>query len=169
MSVTLTEAPASAEPLLQNMMQLYAHDFSEYWADTDRGDLGPDGRFGDYPMADYWKLPGWTPLLIHSGSVLAGFALINDHAHAGAPVNRSVAEFFVLRKHRSRGVGKIAALMVFDRDPGSWEVAIARKNVKAGGFWRRTIRESGKASGLTESDVNDGHWNGPILRFDWKA
>lgn len=165
MTVTLTNASAQQEPILQNLMQFYTHDFSEFWAGTSRGDLAADGRFEAYPMADYWRRAGWSAQLIWRDGVLAGFALVNDQAHSGAPVESSVAEFFILRKHRGGGVGREAAEMVFAQRPGAWEVAVARKNVRALAFWRRIVLE--QARDVSETDVSDEHWNGPILRFVW--
>lgn len=167
MTVTLTKASAKQEPILQNLMQFYTHDFSEFWAGTSRGDLAADGRFEAYPMADYWSRADWSAQLIWRGGVLAGFALVNDQAHSGAPVASSVAEFFILRKHRGGGVGREAAEMIFSQRPGRWEVAVARKNVRALDFWRRTLLESGRASEVSETDLSAAHWNGPILRFIW--
>ena len=167
MTVTLTQASAQQEPILQNLMQFYTHDFSEFWAGTSRGDLTADGRFEAYPLADYWSRPTWSAQLIWRGGALAGFALINDQAHAGAPVQSSVAEFFILRKHRGGGLGRQAAEMVFSQRPGSWEVAVARKNVRALAFWRRTVGETQRSSDVSETDIDDAHWNGQILRFAW--
>jgi predicted acetyltransferase len=101
--------------------------------------------------------------------VLAGFSLVNDHAHSGESVDRNVAEFFILRKHRGSGVGRIAAEIIFSQHPGVWEVAVARKNVAALSFWRRTVGGTAKATGIQEIDVSNEHWNGPVLRFEWSG
>lgn len=167
MTVTLIQASAQQEPILQNLMQFYTHDFSEFWAGTSRGDLTAEGQFEAYPLADYWRRPAWSAQLIRRDGVLAGFALINDQAHAGALVQSSVAEFFILRKHRGGGLGREAAEMIFSQRPGAWEVAVARKNVRALAFWRRIVRATTRASSVLETDVNDAHWNGWVLRFTW--
>jgi len=169
MTVTLTRASAPQEPLLQNLIQLYTHDFSEFWAGTPHGDLLADGRFPPYPLDPYWNAPNWSAHLIWHDGDLAGFALVNDYAHGPVAVDRSVAEFFVVRKHRGGGVGRRAAERVFDLHAGSWEVAVARKNLPALAFWRRAIGGAAQASHLEESDVETDRWNGAILRFDWRA
>ena len=74
MTVTLIQASAQQEPILQNLMQFYTHDFSEFWAGTSRGDLTADGQFEAYPLADYWTRPAWSAQLIWRDGVLAGFA-----------------------------------------------------------------------------------------------
>lgn len=164
MNVTITDATRADEPVLQNLLQLYTHDFSEHWAGTSKGDVQANGRFADYPLDDYWGRSRWWAALLHGGDRLAGFCLVNDHAHSGEPVGRNMAEFFVLRKYRGCGFGRIAAEQIFARFPGSWEVAVARKNVAALRFWQRA---TARASRRSEQDVDTAEWNGPILRFEW--
>jgi predicted acetyltransferase len=167
MTVTVTRAAPTEEPILQNLLQLYTHDFSEFWAGTPKGDLQPNGRFADYPLSEYWTNPHWWALLIWSDGVLAGFTLVNNLTHSGEPADHNMAEFFILRKHRGRGFGRLAAEIVFSMRPGSWEVAVARKNVQALSFWRRTIGGTIKSNCAHELDMSNEHWNGPILRFEW--
>jgi predicted acetyltransferase len=166
-SVTVTDALPAHAPIIQNLVQLYTHDFSEYWAGTSRGDLHPDGRFDEYPLDDYWTRSNWSPLLIWNHRVLAGFSLINDRTHSGLPANRNVGEFFVLRKYRGQGVGRSAIGRIFSRYPGSWEVAVARKNVGGHEFWRKILNGAAEVAGLHEFDSNTERWNGPIFRFVW--
>ncbi len=146
-------------------MQFYTHDFSEYWAGTGKGELGADGRFAPYPLTPYWSRPGWQALLLYQAEALAGFALINDQAHSMQPTNYNLAEFFVLRKYRGVGVGRMAASQVFTNHPGQWEVAVARKNIPAYRFWRKTIASLASAANMQEIDAHDDSWNGPIIRF----
>jgi predicted acetyltransferase len=169
MTVTVTRALREHEPIIQNLAQLYTHDFSDFWVDTPRGDLLPDGRFEEYPMQEYWTHPNWSASLIRRDGVLAGFALINDRTHSGEAADRNVGEFFILRKHRGRGVGRLAASALFSLHPGLWEVAVARKNTQALEFWRKTITGAAEASAVNLSDHADHHWNGSIFRFNWRS
>ena len=149
---------------LDALFQLYIHDFSEHWAGTDRGELQEDGRFPDYPHLDlYWSESSRHPYLIRADGHLVGFALINDHSHAGLSVDHAVAEFFVVRKHRRSGVGRIAVLRLIGDRPGQWEMAVARANIGALTFWRGVANLVGRD--VEELDRNDEHWNGAILRF----
>ena len=166
MNVTIAGATRADEPVLQNLLQLYTHDFSEHWAGSSKGDLAADGRFPDYSLAEYWTRPGWSAAFVRCEDHLAGFALVNDRGHSGQPVDRNVAEFFVLRKYRGRGLGRAAAERLFAGHPGQWEVAVARKNVAALAFWRRAVAG---ATGVTELDVRTADWDGPVLRFTWRA
>jgi predicted acetyltransferase len=166
-AVAVSAAVPADVPLIQNLAQLYTHDFSEFWAGTPRGDVNAEGRFADYPLDAYWSKVGWSALLIRCNSHVAGFALINNETHSGMPASSNMGEFFILRKYRGRGVGRIASELIFSQLPGTWEVAVARKNVRAWDFWRRTVSASEKAFSIQQFDVNSSTWNGPILRFQW--
>ena len=164
-TLRINTASEDERPTLENLLQLYTHDFSEHWAGTDRGDVDAEGRFAPYPLEAYWREPGRTPFLIREGARIVGFALVNDVSNSGEPIDHNVAEFFVLRKFRRSGVGAVAAHLLFERYPGVWEAAVARRNVAALAFWRRAISTCPTARDLTERDVTSDSWNGPILRF----
>src|SRR5271156_2095917 len=108
-SVSVTVVERAQAPIIQNLMQLYTHDFSEFWAGTARGDLNAQGLFDAYPLDEYWSNAHWAALLIWCERALAGFCLINDKTHSGLKAQRNLAEFFILRKHRGRAVGRRAA------------------------------------------------------------
>jgi predicted acetyltransferase len=149
-----------------NLFQLYVHDFSEQWAGRPEGELQDDGRFGlDDSLADYWTRPGHVPLIVTVDGRLAGFALLDDETHSGLAADRNMAEFFIVRKHRRLGVGTTVAHAIFAAHPGQWEVAVARRNLGAIGFWRRAIGAFAEACGIEERDVASPAWDGPIIRF----
>jgi len=163
--VTLEEAARDQRHVLENLFQLYIHDFSEQWAGRAEGELDEDGLFGAYAYLDsYWAEPNRVPYLIRADGHLAGFALINDYSHSGLPLDFAVAEFFVVRKHRREGVGRMAAGAAMRPRPGQWELAVARRNTAALPFWRAVAQELAGDS-VEELDRDDDLWNGPILRF----
>jgi hypothetical protein len=49
--------------ILANLLELYAHDFSEFHS----LDLGPDGRFGYKSLSLYWSEADRHPFLIRGG------------------------------------------------------------------------------------------------------
>jgi predicted acetyltransferase len=165
-SEVTTERVAEGEKhVLASLMQLYIHDFSEFWAGTAQGELGDDGRFADYPLDAYWREASRVPLLLRIEGHLIGFALLNAVGHGVGPLDRNMAEFFIVRKHRRGGVGTAAARQVFACFPGQWEVAVARKNVGALAFWRRAISGCDQAADIVEMDLQSAAWNGPLFRF----
>jgi predicted acetyltransferase len=157
--------PAQDSSAIENMMQLYIHDFSELWSGTSRGELAEDGRFPRYPLEAYWSEADHIPLLLHVDGSLAGFALVNAASHSGLLVDRNMAEFFVVRKHRRGWVGTTAAHAIFSRYPGVWEAAVARRNVDALAFWRSAVARCDLVEDVEELDLETDAWSGPIIRF----
>jgi len=158
-------AGTAQQPLIEAMLQLYTHDFSEHWSGTPRGELGEDGRFAPYPIDDYWREDGRVPLLFRRAGRPVGFALLNRFAHSGLPVDISMAEFFVVRKHRRSGLGRVALDTILDRHRGLWEVAVVRRNLAALAFWQSALEGSHAVSGLEWRDQRDARWDGTIFRF----
>ncbi len=165
-AVSVDPATAAEQSVIANMVQLYIHDFSGLFAGTPRCDLDDDGLYRpDIPLADWWRLPDHLPLLLRVDGKLAGFALINGHGHGGVPVDRNVAEFFVVRKYRRTGVGGAAALAIFSRYQGQWEAAVMRANTGARAFWAATIAAHPGVTGIEVEDCHDDRWNGTLFRF----
>ena len=165
MGFELVRATAADAGVIQNLLQLYTHDFSEHWAGTVKGELGPDGRFPAYPLDAYWQRAQWRAFLLKVDDAPAGFALLTDQARSSMPVAHTFAELFVVRKHRRQGLGRLAAGRLIRGATGPWEVAVARKNLPALAFWRRTIADCPTAEHLVELDLRTAAWDGPVLRF----
>lgn len=92
-AVTLQRATRDAAPLLQNLLELYLHDMSEFFP----VEPGPDGRFGYEKLELYWTQPAVRQaFLIQRGGRVAGFAL----ATRGSPASDDPA---VLGFARMRG------------------------------------------------------------------
>jgi predicted acetyltransferase len=135
--------PATPEqaPILANLIELYAHDFSEFLPI----DVGEDGRFGYPTLPLYWSEPDWRPsdrrpFLIRIDGKLAGFALIQNGSEVyDNPAVWDMAEFFILRRYRRHGTGTKAAHTLWALFPGPWEVRVMQSNVAAQPFWARAI------------------------------
>lgn len=76
----------------------------------------------------------------------------------------NIAEFFIMRKWRRRGIGRQVAVTIFAQFPGSWEVALQRHNASAHAFWRAVI-DAYTGGAFEEIDVHPPAWDGPVLRF----
>lgn len=164
--VEISVASLEEKGTLANLLQLYIHDFSEFWSARAEGELRDDGRFDDYsPLDSYWREPSRVPLLLRREGRLIGFALINGVSYIGRPVERNMAEFFIARKHRRSGTGTAAARGLFNLYPGAWEVAVARRNVGALAFWRGAIGGHPRVAEVEALDVATQAWNGPVFRF----
>jgi predicted acetyltransferase len=137
-AVSLQRATPETAPLLQNLLELYIHDLSEIFA----VELGPDGRFGYERLPLYWAQPAERhAFLIRCGDRIAGFALATRGSPGSDdPEDLDVAEFFVLRAHRRSGVGRRAAIALWDSLPGRWVVRVAEANLGGLRFWSEVIR-----------------------------
>jgi hypothetical protein len=70
--IQLELARRQQSPILANLLELYAHDFSEFQP----LDIGPDGRFGYKSLPLYWSESNRHPFLIRFEGKLAGLALV---------------------------------------------------------------------------------------------
>jgi predicted acetyltransferase len=128
-AVEVRSANLAEKDALDQLLELYLHDLSEMTgADVDRR-----GRYDYRFLDDYWTEPDLHPFLIRVDGRLAGLALVAS----GAP--HDMAEFFVMRKYRRRGVGSRAALALFAMFPGEWQVRQISANRDATTFWHSVI------------------------------
>ena len=136
MEIKVLRATKDQAPILANLFEFYAYDFSEFSALK----TGPDGRFGYEPLALYWTEANRFPFLVRVEDDLAGFVLVQQGSQvSGAGDIWDVAEFFILRAYRRQGVGERVAHDVFRKFTGRWEVRVADNNLVAQAFWSRVI------------------------------
>jgi len=75
----------------------------------------------------------------------AGFAMVRRRSEpslSAAPVPAfefSMAEFFIARAWRRRGIGSEAVRLLFDRFAGQWLISEHVRNATAVKFWRRVV------------------------------
>ncbi|WP_437570303.1 GNAT family N-acetyltransferase [Sorangium sp. So ce542] len=163
-AVSLDAAAPSDAPLLSNLLELYIHDLSDVFPGLE---LGPDGRFGYDKLPLYWSEPERRfAFIVRCGGQIAGFALATRGSPAATdPEVLDVAEFFVLRRYRRSGVGRRAAVLLWQRLPGTWTVRVSEGNAGALAFWRGVVAEL-TGGALTEA-TRPGHphpWR--VLSFD---
>jgi predicted acetyltransferase len=133
--IELIPAP-DQEPVLANLLELYAHDFSEFFPI----ELGENGRFGYRDLPRYWREPNRHPFLIRVDGKLAGLILVKKGSEISGNANIwDIAEFFVVRGYRRRGIGTEIAHAVWRRFPGQWEVRMMESNHSAHQFWEHAI------------------------------
>ena len=82
-----------------------------------------------------------NPLVIVRGTDPVGFAMVAKGSSAAGrpPVDYRMAEFFVMRTFRRRGVGRLAVELILNRFAGRWEINEYLRNPVAVSFWRRVI------------------------------
>ena len=157
LGVELLPASQEQEPILANLLELYIHDFSEFIP----VDLGADGRFGYPNLPLYWTDPDRHPFLIRVDGQWAGFVLIvNTKAGSRDRQLWDMAEFFILRGFRRRGIGRIVAHEVWQRYPGPWQVRVMDANAGACSFWERAIGGFlGRSAGPVLTEIRGVPWH----------
>jgi predicted acetyltransferase len=157
--VELIQAGAEYQPVFENLLQLYIHDFSELIP----VDIGDDARYSYKNLALYWSDASRLPFLARLDGKLAGFALVtripeDDEAY-------DMAEFFVLRRYRRRGIGRELAEKVWLDCRGRWQIRVMANNRAALRFWTSSIANFTQRSADSRSSMIDGtEWR--IFSFD---
>jgi predicted acetyltransferase len=161
LNIEVNPATVAERPILRHLMELYLYDFSEF----DGADLSPLGLY-EYPYLDhYWVEPGRSPFLVRVDGRLAGFVLVTrDKYFTGDTDAWVIAEFFVLRRYRHKGIGEQVARRIFDQFPGTWQVGQINQNVPATAFWRKVIDRYTHGN-FQERTLDNENWRGPVQTF----
>lgn len=143
-------------PILENLLELYVHDFSEFH-DVE---IGEDGRFGYPPLPLYWSEPDRHPFIVRMDGKLAGLVFVKKGPGiSGRGAVWDMAEFFIIRGCRRRGMGTQVAHEVWKRFPGPWEVRVMQANIPAQQFWAAAIsRFAGEAIRPVHIEKGGAFW-----------
>jgi ribosomal-protein-alanine N-acetyltransferase len=151
--IKLTPSSLSDYPIIQNMARFYVYDISEYmgWG------IPEDGLYECIDFKKYWEDENASPFFIHYKEELAGFVII-DKRGSRPETDFNMAQFFILRKFKNKGIGRLAASVCFDQFKGHWEVMVLPENTGAYNFWKSTITH------YTHNNFQEE--NKPIPHFD---
>ncbi|MFS0727666.1 GNAT family N-acetyltransferase [Paenibacillus sp. 1P07SE] len=154
--VNLLEVKEEQKSILRQLLELYEYDFSEY----NDEDVNANGFFGYTYLDHYWTDEGRYPFFIMVENKYAGFVLVNSHSYLlDDREGKSIAEFFIMRKYRSKGIGREAATQIFDKFKGWWEVRQHGDNEPSKRFWQRVI-DTYTAGQYKLMDVRTEKWVG---------
>lgn len=131
---------ASDRAALHRLYALYLHDLSEY---TAHYALDAEAHWTPSYLDDMLSRPQCHCLLVRAAGAAAGFALVATQPFPYMPADADVhlAEFFVARPYRRRGVGRAAAEATLRGFPGRWNLAVVDANAPAFAFWRPVVAE----------------------------
>ncbi|MDP8986035.1 MAG: GNAT family N-acetyltransferase [Pseudomonadota bacterium] len=104
--------------------------------------LGADNPHEHEIFANWFANDQSHPLLILKGSDAVGFALVTRPRIPVAgetAADYHMSEFFVRKALRRTGIGREAAMLIFDRFAGDWEIVDYLRNPGAVAFWRRVL------------------------------
>jgi predicted acetyltransferase len=123
--------------------------------------LGEVGHRGHDQISRWFADSSAYPLIIVKSAAAVGFAMV---ARVAALVGRSdvdyrMAEFFIERSQRRRGIGQSAVQIILNRFAGRWEINEYLRNPVAVNFWRRVV------GAYTGGDYEERIVNGEVRHF----
>lgn len=149
----------SDRPVLARLLELYQYDLSEVWPQH----LNMHGEYG-FAVDRYLRNPLLRAYLFLVDGHYAGFGLVDPDV--SLPENEYwMGQFFVMKRYRRLGVGRLGARHVFDQFRGRWEVGQMAGNRPATAFWRRVIGEYTEGR-YVEHELHDERWDGFLQCFD---
>lgn len=164
MKIEIIPAKIEQKPIVANLLELYAYDFTEFFD----FDIGANGFYGYEWLPLYWTEPTRFPYLIYVDGKLAGLVLIQK----GSPISDDkevydVSEFFIMKKYKRKKIGTRVAFKIWEMFKGHWQVRVLVENKIACSFWLNTIEKftAKKISGI-EKKIKDDIWM--VYRFESK-
>ena len=139
MNIEIVLVKEEEKSVLSHLMELYQYDFSDF----EGTDVNQYGLYGYTYFDHYWTETKRFPYFFKVDGKLAGFVLVCDYCYVRKDEDALfMAEFFVMKKYRLKGIGKTAAMTVFKNHPGKWELTVHPKNPTSQLFWQRVIKET---------------------------
>jgi predicted acetyltransferase len=159
--IVVLPATREEEPTVANLLELYAHDFSTFH-DVE---LGQDGRFGYPNLSLYWSEADRHPFLVRVDDQLAGLILVRRGSRISSDAAVwDMAEFFIVRGYRRRGIGSRAAQAMWRMFPGRWEIRVMESNEAGRRFWAQAVTAFAGAAGRNLRFEKDGR-NWDVFEF----
>jgi predicted acetyltransferase len=157
--VTLEDAWVSQEggTFLRNVWPMYVHDLSGVGADFYRLDavgrwqpdivehwiarITPAANLRDVRSPDHAEQPFQRTHVIGVAAERVGFVCVGVRPFRYMPdgVDYTIAEVFLVHRHRGTGAAQQAVGAVLRRYPGRGHLRALRGNARAIAFWRRTL------------------------------
>ncbi|MBD7969205.1 GNAT family N-acetyltransferase [Paenibacillus gallinarum] len=137
MNVAIMKAALSDRTLIENLLQLYVYDFTEY---TDAS-IGENGVYQIMPdFESYWSdESSQQAYVIKANGEIAGFMMTKEKDETQS--DHVLSHFFILRKFRRMGVGRKAAACLLKGSDRAWELCQLEGNIPAQKFWDQIIDE----------------------------
>ena len=113
-------------------------------------DPGPDGLidWGE-SLDNFFTDSSCVPLFLKVGGQVVGFALLKLNRGLPGPDGCTrrranlIAEFYVMRPHRRKGIGTRAMDLILKQFPGAWTVT-TWPDPRRVAFWRRIATDRGR-------------------------
>jgi predicted acetyltransferase len=112
---------------------------SEYLGEEAGWEIPEDGLYECIDFKKYWQDKNSFPFVVRHQDEIVGF-VITDKKASSPEIDFNMAQFFILRKFKNKGIGRYVAQQCFRKFSGIWEVIVMPANEGAYRFWRSTIK-----------------------------
>ncbi len=160
--INIIKAAIDQKPILANLLELYAYDFTDYV----KFDIGDDGFYGYEELPSFWTDPNRHPYLIYVNNKIAGLVMVQK----GSPISDDkevwdVAEFFIMKKYKRQGVGTAVMQKIWSQFRGPWQVRVLVENQIASVFWLQAIQKfTSKKPEISRRHIKSADWL--VYRFE---
>ena len=156
-AIELVPALPEEEPVVANLLQLYAHDFSEFH----NVELGLDGRFSLQAASALLERLQPTPVSGLAGRQIgrAGFREAEGRRFRAMSLSGIWRSSLLFAGTGGVESEREVAQQVWKRFPGPWEVRVMEANGPACRFWQRAIAEfAGEATRSIRFEKGGKSW-----------
>ena len=109
------------------------------------------------PKTQYWAQHLISAFLIYVDGKLAGFVVVDNEVLAPAS-QYNMGYFFVARRYRRQGVGRVVFAKLLSMSAGRWGIYHLAQNQSAGRFWRALLGAGGHGDLAAVSDLRQKEW-----------
>jgi ribosomal-protein-alanine N-acetyltransferase len=147
--IKLLPAALTDHPIIQNMARFYVYDMSEYLGNNEGWEIPEDGLYECIDFKKYWEDENASPWIVRYENELVGFVIV-DKTGSEPGIDFNMAQFFVARKFKNKGIGQYVAQQCFNKFLGTWEVMVIPGNEGAYRFGDPLLKIT---QGLTLSNI----------------
>lgn len=137
MSIELKPVSFEEKEVLNNLLEKYYYEFSQY----DKIPFNNNGLFNYRYLNSYWTDDGRFAYFIFADNKLEGFALINKHPECDRQIDWAVAEFFVSYNYRNSGVATMIMDKIFAIHKGYWHIKYHSANIASVKLWNKIAKK----------------------------
>ncbi len=166
MNIQLKKITADQKDVLNNLMEKYLYEFSQY----DGYAFDETGLFRDPSIERYFTEQDRYSYFIYVDEKLAGFVFVYKRAECDEPLDWAIGEFFVAYPYRRSGVGAYVMNQLFLQYKGIWQIRYHPKNIGSEKFWQKIAATASGNCYKTvrgEEDYGDGTPS-KVLNFEVK-
>ena len=160
--MTVTVRDARAHPADRKWIEGVYRDYMDDLGLLNTGIFPALGEIGhrEPDQLERWFMDSSATLLtICDDGQPAGFALVARDTRSAREADYRMAEFFIARPYRRRGLGRSAVGLILRRFAGRWEIVEYSRNPAAVKFWRTVV------SAITRGDFRERSANGEVRQY----